>query len=180
MSHHNHTITHTNTHANMHTNTPANTQTNTCRDILTESLVEKLYKNGNSIIDPVDFARMINITSSSHNKKYSLFSPYAPYSPITPGSIDSSCGEDRIYTIKDAIESADTIQEQITLSRGLPLVFNDVTQRYSLDPNAHTVMRSKRDSITRPIMMLNINESKILKRRSFHGTNTFNDGLIKC
>ncbi len=83
-----------------------------------------------------------------------------PTGPTTAGESVSS-----LDAIIAALEKAATAQDQLELSCGLPLVFNSITQRYSLAPTAAAVLKYNIESAHRPVIKLNLNASALFASR---------------
>ncbi len=71
--------------------------------------------------------------------------------------------------IKVAIETASTPNDQIDVCFGIPLIFNTITQRYTLAPTAEEWINFRRGLINNPPSIkppaLDLSKSKIMMRR---------------
>ncbi len=65
-----------------------------------------------------------------------------------------------------ALENAATAQDQLTISNGIPLVFNEATQRYTIAPTAEAIYKHQLEIANRPPPKLNLGMSKLFAART--------------
>ncbi len=115
-------------------------------------------------IDPVAWANMIDMVSAFNAEDF------APPTPRVRPPVKLQILEDTVdkslEAITAAVNAAATKEDQLELSCGLPLVFNVVTQRYSLAPTAAAIIKLTRENASRPLPKLNLSASTLFAKRT--------------
>jgi len=119
------------------------------------------------VLDPVEFARMIDLASQSMDTP--LYVPKTPVKQVkqqVKQTLDKpSCGSS-IDAIAAALEKAATKEDQLMLSCGLPLVMDPATNRYRLAPTAAAVLQFTREQEAKPkSLTLNVGASTMFAQR---------------
>jgi hypothetical protein len=105
-----------------------------------------------------EFARAIDAAAEGGATEKWVPPKLVPVSVPTPVS-----GFDAMVA---AFEKAATAQDQLAFCNGLPLVFNEATQRYTLAPTAETVYNFIIEAANRPPTKLDLGASKLFAART--------------
>ncbi len=116
----------------------------------------------------IEWARAIDLAAEGGATE-----KYVPPKHVLPPTGPNTAGEPLVEgglasldAIAAALEKAATPQDQLQVSCGLPLVMNPATGRYTLAPNAATVLRFTIENANRPPPKLSLGSSALFAKRT--------------